>query len=44
MVSGTKELATDPLSSVHCEVGPPWIIVVPACPMGSSLDLELGNL
>lgn len=30
MVSGTKRLATDPLSPLRCEVGTPWIgLIIP---------------
>lgn len=44
MVSGIRALMADLLVHVCCEVGPPWIGLVPACPMEARSDWELGTL
>lgn len=44
LVSRTSALADDPLSSVGCEVGPPWIALLPANPMDARLDWEIDTL
>lgn len=39
VVSGTKMLATDPLSPVFCDVDPPWMtLVCPGHPTDARLD------
>lgn len=45
VISATKMLATDPLSPLSLEVGPPWIeCVCPAHRIDAQLDWDLGIL
>lgn len=44
LLSGTRVLMSDPLSSVGCEVGPQWIGLVDGRPMDAQLHCEPGNL